>query len=105
MTSDIPKMSDPLKWQINMPQIKPIPSQSELAVSALSRKILNFEKTLDNEHELGFRLVTAGTGLTFYAERIGAVSGQSIEFFGVNEEGEKMSLIQHLSQMSIHYVH
>lgn len=101
MKSDIPKMPDPSNWVVNIPKLEPFRPQSELAVTALSKKIISFEKALDSEQELGFRLVTAGAGLTFHAERISTVGGHFVEFIGINEEGERMSLSQHVSQVSI----
>ncbi|OYU48689.1 MAG: hypothetical protein CFE31_09580 [Rhizobiales bacterium PAR1] len=95
----MPSRNDLVSFSV--PKLTPLPSQSELACLALSRQISKFENGLDNEHELGFRLVTAGTGLTFHAESIGAAGGQFVEFLGINQDGEKVSLIQHVSQISV----
>lgn len=66
----------------------------------LIRMILEFEKDLDDEHEVGMRLVTFGQSITFYVQNIGYYNPSLIRFYGTLENGTAVELIQHVSQIS-----
>ena len=61
----------------------------------------DFHKSLDDEHEVGARLVSFGQTVTFHVEDIGYWNPSLIAFYGRNENGDKVELIQHVSQISI----
>lgn len=63
--------------------------------------INDFHKSLDDEHEVGARLVNFGQAVTFHVEDIGYWNPSLISFHGKNELGEPVELIQHVSQISI----
>jgi len=63
--------------------------------------IQHFDDGLDNEHEVGVRLVTFGQALTFHLDRLGYWNPSLISFCGTTEQGEPVELIQHVSQISI----
>lgn len=63
--------------------------------------INNFESALDDEHEVGVRLVSFGAEVTFHIEDIGYWEPDIITFYGVGDDGESIQLIQHLSQLSV----
>ena len=63
--------------------------------------INDFQRDLDNEHEVGARLVNFGQTVTFHIEDIGYWNPSLILFVGKNELGEPIKLIQHVSQISI----
>ncbi|GHO52378.1 DUF6173 family protein [Ktedonobacter robiniae] len=67
----------------------------------LSKYINDFESSLDNDHEIGARLVSFGQAITFHIEDIGYYGPDIISFDGRNEAGEKVQLIQHISQLSV----
>ena len=67
----------------------------------LAEYIKDFEATLDNEHEIGARLVSFGQNVTFHIEDIGYYGPDIIHFDGRNEAMEKVQLIQHVSQLSV----
>jgi hypothetical protein len=67
----------------------------------LAQSIAAFEKQLDAEHEVGFRLVSFDGGQVFHAEDIGFWNPDLILFFGRNDSGAPMQLIQHISQVSV----
>lgn len=67
---------------------------------ALKNYIETFENELDDEHEIGVRLASFGGVVLFHAQQIGFTKPNVITFFGVTEEGEKVQLIQHVSQLS-----
>ena len=63
--------------------------------------IKQFESRLDEEHEIGARLVSFGANLTFHIEDMGYFGPDMIVFYGRNEKGEPVQLLQHTSQLSV----
>lgn len=63
--------------------------------------INGFDQSLDQEHEVGVRLVTFGQAVTFHLENMGYCNPSLISFSGFMENGEPVELIQHVSQISI----
>ena len=66
----------------------------------LAMMINDFESELDQEHEIGARLVSFGKSIQFHIEDIGFQNPSLITFFGTLESGSKVELIQHVSQIS-----
>jgi len=58
-----------------------------------------FERSLDSDHEVGIRLASF-SGVAFHAQQIGFSMPNVITFSGNTEDGEKVQLIQHVSQTS-----
>jgi hypothetical protein len=67
----------------------------------LATYIKQFEARLDEQHEIGARLVSFGTQLTFHIEDMGYYGPDMIVFYGKNDAGEPVQLIQHTSQLSV----
>lgn len=67
----------------------------------LATYIKQFEGALDDEHEVGARLVSFGQNLTFHIEDMGYFGPDLIVFYGKNDQGEAVQLIQHISQLSV----
>ena len=63
--------------------------------------INDFHRNLDEEHEVGARLVSFGQTVTFHIDDIGYWNPSLISFQGKNENGDSVELIQHVSQISI----
>ena len=63
--------------------------------------INDFDKSLDDAHEVGVRLVSFGQSFTFHLEDIGYWNPSLISFKGHSDQGEPVELIQHVSQISI----
>jgi hypothetical protein len=72
-----------------------------VAYERLSKYIKDFEAELDNDHEIGARLVSFGQNVTFHIEDIGYYGPDIITFDGRNDAMEKVQLIQHVSQLSV----
>lgn len=89
--------------QAQMPRIE-IPVDQNLASEfhkRLIKWIQDFDKELDQEFEVGVRLVNFGQTVTFHLENIGYWNPSLISFSGFTENGEPVELIQHVSQISI----
>ena len=67
----------------------------------LGEYIKGFEADLDSEHEIGARLVSFGQSITFHIQNVGYYGPDIISFTGVDSEGQKVQLIQHMSQLSV----
>ncbi len=63
--------------------------------------INDFHKALDEEHEVGVRLVNFGQSVTFHLQEISYRNPSLISFIGHTENGEPVELIQHVSQISV----
>lgn len=66
----------------------------------LSDYVINFEKELKSDEEVGLRLVSFGETVSLHVEDIGYSNPSLICFYGTNEHGKSMQLIQHVSQIS-----
>lgn len=67
---------------------------------ALKSYIEAFESSLADDEEVAVRLVSFGGAVTFHAEQIGFSKPNVITFYGVTPQGERVQLIQHVSQLS-----
>lgn len=89
MSFEVPRFEDktinPAKWMYER----------------LAKYIKDFEAGLDEDHEIGARLVTFGTSVTFHIEDMGYYGPDIITFHGKNDLGEDIQLIQHTSQLSV----
>lgn len=68
---------------------------------AVKSSIEQFEASLDEEHEVAIHLATFGTSIEFRAEKIGFSPSNIVTFHGVTGAGEKVHLVQHVSQVSL----
>jgi hypothetical protein len=60
-----------------------------------------FEADLDNEHEVGARLVAFGQSVVFHIDYIKSAKPHIITFMGTDENGSKVHLVQHWTQLSV----
>lgn len=98
--SDLPNIQPAIPRDFTIP----IPIDPNLAsefYKKLTRWISNFDKSLDQEHEVGVRLVNFGQTVTFHLEDMGYWNPSLISFSGYSEDGNPVELIQHVSQISI----
>lgn len=61
----------------------------------------DFHASLDDEHEVGVRLVSFGREVVFHIEDMGYANPSLITFRGTSTEGNPVELIQHVSQISV----
>lgn len=59
-----------------------------------------FEAELDSGQEIAIRLASFGNEVDFRLEKIGFTLPSLITFIGVTDVGEKIQLVQHVSQLS-----
>jgi hypothetical protein len=68
---------------------------------AVQSSIKDFEATLDSEHEVAIRLAPFGSSFEFRAQEIRFSPSDVVTFHGYTETGEKVQLVQHLSQVNL----
>lgn len=67
----------------------------------LANWIIDFDSKLDNEYEVGVRLVNFGQTVVFSLEDMRYCDPSLISFIGRTQEGQPVELIQHVNQISI----
>ncbi len=75
-------------------------SDAEWAYERLVMYIQNFEEQLDSDHEVGMGMAGANVG-TLIIQGIGFFAPDMITFYGEDEQGSRMQLVQHVSQLNV----
>ena len=75
-------------------------SPARWAYERLILYIQNFEKTLDNEHEVAMGFTGDSSGV-IKIEGMGYYDPDIITFYGSDPAGAKTQLVQHVSQLSV----
>ncbi len=75
-------------------------SPAQWAYERIIMYIQNFEKQLDNDHEVGMGL-TGGNAGVIRIEGLGYFDPDIVTYYGQNEAGAKTQLIQHVSQLNV----
>jgi hypothetical protein len=83
-------------------QKKPIEKKSpaEWAYERLILYIQNFEKTLDNQHEVAMGFTDTGAGV-LKIEGLGYFDPDIVTFYGTDGSGARVQLVQHVSQLNV----
>ncbi|MRR55654.1 MAG: hypothetical protein EG822_14300 [Deltaproteobacteria bacterium] len=76
-----------------------IPSD-EGVYASLRNSFEQFEAELDSGHEIAIRMVSFGKEVDFRPEKIGFTVPNLVTFSGVTDFGERVQLVQHVSQLS-----
>ncbi|WP_317056026.1 MULTISPECIES: DUF6173 family protein [Roseovarius] len=97
--------TDPSKPHTDVPDAvakSPVEQKSpaQWAYERLILYIQNFEKTLDNEHEIAMGF-TGGQAGVLRIEGMGYFDPDIVTFYGSDPAGTKTQLIQHVSQLSV----
>ncbi|MEM7598467.1 MAG: hypothetical protein AAF382_12300 [Pseudomonadota bacterium] len=75
-------------------------SEAQWAYERLILYIQNFEKMLDNEHEIAMGFTGDNSGV-IRIEGMGYFDPDIVTFYGTDGVGAKTQLIQHVSQLSV----
>ena len=65
----------------------------------IMEEISDFEKNLDENHEVAFKLCNFGQSITLYVTEIGYHNPDLMFYYGI-ANGKEMQLIQHVSQIN-----
>ena len=80
------------------------PHDALQAFNSLRRYAVAFEESLDEGHEVGARLVSFGNVVSFQVQQIGYAPPNLISFDGVTEDGARVRLVQHVTQLSVLFI-
>lgn len=83
-------------------ELQPVEQKSpaQWAYERLILYIQNFEKTLDNEHEIAMGFTGADAGI-LRIEGMGYFDPDVVTFYGSDPAGAKTQLVQHVSQLNV----
>lgn len=76
-------------------------SPAEWTYERLVKYVLQFEAQLDQDHEIGGRLVSFGPQMQFHILDLGYWNPDIITFDGLDQNGNRVRLIQHVSQLNV----
>jgi len=74
--------------------------RAEAYYERLAEYIIEFEKNLEEDKEVGLKLVNFGETITIHVEDIGFYNPRLICFYGIDGNGQKVQLIQHVNQLN-----
>ena len=87
----------------NTPPLEALPpedySKASFVFSHLRKEIKNFEKTLDDRHEISFKLTSFGLTMVMSVISIGYQNPNLLYFYGTIN-GQKAQLVQHVNQLN-----
>lgn len=91
-----------LSTELRAPSISNLrpPNMGQYAVSAIYEEIADFEKTLDEHHEVGMPIVGGPAGLCVHVRKIYRFGADKLVFVGIDSDQNPVRLIQHLSQLN-----
>jgi len=75
-------------------------SPAQWAYERIILYIQNFEEQLDSEHEVGMGIAGGDVG-AIHIQGIGYFAPDVITFYGSDGEGNRMQLIQHVTQLNV----
>ena len=84
-TLNVPKPHNPAQWMYER----------------LVRSIIDFEKEMSANEELGARLVSFGNTEIIHVLDVGYWGPDLIRFYGVNADNRPVQLLQHITQISM----
>jgi len=67
----------------------------------IAKQIAEFESQLDDNEDVGARLVTSSNNLTFHILNLEYREPDLIIFHGTNEHNKPLQLLQHVTQINI----
>ncbi|HEX2114271.1 MAG TPA: DUF6173 family protein [Alphaproteobacteria bacterium] len=76
-------------------------SPAESTYRRLMKYIGQFEMQLDRDHEIGGRFVSFGDDSLFHIADVGYWNPDIITFDGFDQNGNRVKLIQHVSQLNV----
>jgi Family of unknown function (DUF6173) len=89
--------------EVSLPTIPRLASDppAKWAYERIARQVNDFESELSEEEEIGLRLVATPDTSVMHIDDIGYWGPDMLIYYGTNEHGKPMQLLQHYTQMSI----
>lgn len=86
---------------IHIPKLHVPKAPAIWAYERIARQINDFEADLSDEEEIGLRLVATPDTSVMHIVDVGYWGPDMLIYYGENEHGKLMQLLQHYTQMSI----
>ena len=83
------------------PKIKHDGDDAKWVYKRMVKYICEFEDNLNDDQEIGASLVSTDNGTTFHIDDMGYWEPDLITFEGEDPEGNRVKLIQHISQLNV----
>ncbi|NTS66831.1 hypothetical protein HRV97_16955 [Sphingomonas sp. HHU CXW] len=96
----IPSLAMPRVEVPQLPKLDPI-IPAKWAFERIARQIEKFETDLEPDEEIGLRLVATPDASVMHIDDVGYWGPDMLIFYGNNEHGKPMQLLQHYTQMSV----
>lgn len=77
-----------------------IQNLAEEQYKIILEEIKAFEQQLDDEHEVALMMTNFGVTVTLYIKKIGYSNPSLIFYYGIDSNGNRCQLIQHISQIN-----
>jgi len=77
------------------------PTLADTMYERVIEAIADFERELDQNHEVGARLTNLGTTFTVAIESVGYHNPYLFKIHGLTQDGNRCTLLQHVSQLNI----
>lgn len=98
--SDFNLALDSVRIPILSPPKMPDPP-AQWMYERVARQIIDFEKNLNNDEEIGGRFVSAPGEGVFHIEDLSYWGPDMLIFYGKNQHGRPVELLQHYSQLNV----
>lgn len=76
-------------------------SRASVFCAHLQERIRQFESGLDEQHEVGLRLVSWGDSEKFHLRDIGCSDPALVWLAGINDQGQPVELVEHVTQVRV----
>lgn len=88
---------------MDIPKIQPIRNGNlaDAFYERLIESIVDFEKALNADEEVGVRLVSFGETIIIHIDDLGYWNPSLVYFFGRDNNNREVQLIQHVTQISV----
>lgn len=95
-------LTKPLRFDFSTIRTEAQANYASEFYARLVTRITEFNEALDDDHEVGVKLVKfGGSSMVFHLSDLGYYNPSLITFYGVTEDGNPVELIQHVSQISV----
>ena len=94
------ELTMPIQVMPGMPEINHL-NYAKAFYDRLILYIVDFEKGLKEDEEVGARLVSFGESMEIHIDNLGYWNPSLICFYGRDNNGREVQLVQHISQISI----
>lgn len=95
-------LTDIVNTPIKMPEIPAIRNYhlADYQYEIIKNAIIEFENSLDQEHEIALKLSSFGQTILLNVTDLGYSNPSLIHFYGYLDNGSRVELIQHVSQIN-----